>query len=1152
MKQITEACGCCEGIEIVTPQPTSNRLGLTELSYRIGTHATFLETMLARLSSSDYPKLAELRTREISDPAIALLDAWAVVADVLTFYNERIINEGYLRTATERRSILELARLVGYKLRSGVASSVYLAYTLDANTKNDVLIPKGARSQSIPDSGDLPQSFETSEDLKARAKWNNLRPRLTQPQTKESIKPISNNNVRIYLKGVSTNLKPNDPLLIDFNDGEIPTFDRVKEVKTEPNANRTLVILQSTETVTSQKENNNIGLIDDLNKPPSVQPANSLRFGRNLKAQFVGNVIATQQSNSASINADSSTLFHETTGTQAAAIKPTPSELLRTTLASGEASHSALKTFAPALHETFATAATNAKVTLENVIRVYALRVKAAPFGHNAPLEPIKNRDNLVIGFKEWDLKKSTGVTTENFEIVTQIVPSGDIINVAGKIQQINLNVTTQETGLDISAVVTIDSNVLEISKRSLKSEPPFDIDFPAANDVITVSTTVLSDIENIHTQIMRVYTFRNRLLEIKLIYDSDRQTGKFTVTVSSDGSDPTTIIAPSLNIRGSASALLETTVKGTRQIPSLSQTTEKSNEVSLDAPYGQIIPNSWIVLERPNAVGIIKQIVISQVERASERSRADYGITAKGTHITLNKDWLDLDKDTFAVIRGTTIHAQSEELELAEEPITENICGGSEQLIELDDYYESLEAGRWVIVSGEREIEGTSGVRFSELAMLASVSQDTRNIGVAEERKGNKLHTFIKLANKLEYCFKRETLAIYGNVVKATHGETRNEVLGSGNGAKALQSFTLKQPPLTYIPASNPSGVDSTLNVYVNDVKWHETDTLVGLTSTSRNFITKTDDENKTTLIFGNGREGLRLPTGIENIKTEYRNGIGKQGNVKSEQISLLATKPLGVKAVINPLRASGGADRENRDQARKNVPLALKALDRLVSVQDYEDFTRIFAGIGKARATELSDGRRQIVHLTIAGADDIPIDKSADLYRNLYQALLNNGDPFQAIQVEVRELMLIVIEARIRIQPDYLWESVVTTVRTALLDAFSFERRELGQDVLLSEILSVMQAVRGVAYVDVNMLRGIPEKILDEETKKRKLITPADIVKLFSNSIEDANKAVIKEPFSCLPVNLAAYEKDVLHPAQLAFLTPEVPATLNLIQII
>ena len=41
-------CGCCEGLEPLTPLSTVNRPGLPALSYRIGTHSTFLETMKAR------------------------------------------------------------------------------------------------------------------------------------------------------------------------------------------------------------------------------------------------------------------------------------------------------------------------------------------------------------------------------------------------------------------------------------------------------------------------------------------------------------------------------------------------------------------------------------------------------------------------------------------------------------------------------------------------------------------------------------------------------------------------------------------------------------------------------------------------------------------------------------------------------------------------------------------------------------------------------------------------------------------------------------------------------------------------------------------------------------------------------------------------
>ena len=230
-----QPCGCCEGIEIVTPESEANRPGLAALAYRVGTHATFFETMLARLSNFylDIPSvdgsgtdriypLKQLTTRDPGDPSIALLDAWAVVADVLTFYQERIANEGFLRTATERRSILELARLVGYKPRPGVASSVYLAFTVSNGFKGD--IPAGTRAQSIPGAGETAQFFETSDKLPARDAWNNLKPRLTRPQVITPPKPRGAGAIAtgadvidtLYFQGISTNLKTGDAVLFVF------------------------------------------------------------------------------------------------------------------------------------------------------------------------------------------------------------------------------------------------------------------------------------------------------------------------------------------------------------------------------------------------------------------------------------------------------------------------------------------------------------------------------------------------------------------------------------------------------------------------------------------------------------------------------------------------------------------------------------------------------------------------------------------------------------------------------------------------------------------------------------------------------------------------------------------------------------------------
>ena len=133
----TDACGCCEGL--AEPAPVRNDPGLPALRYRVDTQPGFYARMLQSLplaradaSQPDSPRpLARLLSRSSDDPTVAFVDACACVADVLTFYEERIANEGFLRTATERRSVLELARAIGYELKPGVAASVYLSFTVE-------------------------------------------------------------------------------------------------------------------------------------------------------------------------------------------------------------------------------------------------------------------------------------------------------------------------------------------------------------------------------------------------------------------------------------------------------------------------------------------------------------------------------------------------------------------------------------------------------------------------------------------------------------------------------------------------------------------------------------------------------------------------------------------------------------------------------------------------------------------------------------------------------------------------------------------------------------------------------------------------------------------------------------------------------------
>ena len=786
----------------------------------------------------------------------------------------------------------------------------------------------------------------------------------------------------------------------------------------------------------------------------------------------------------------------------------------------------------------------------------HVLRIKAAPFGHNAPLKPIRNAQGIIIDQEEWPLAErglkltltiaATDKTTHISELFEQIFGPDPL-----QLQRLSFAISVSDDEGEASAPLSLD----QMKVTGSTDAPTFSATLP---ELRRVQSTI-----QVTTQIVSAGQWRVGEITVGLVCGN--KAAKFVVASASesrgfqlkiDDDQGRTVSAGSALWHrvggGEVAAFLNKDLRITRFAPQLASERQRFT-IALDAMYDQIKPDSWAIIVRGDKSWVRK------IEQVHTISKAAYGMSGRVTQLVLEgdvqkEDWLDASDTTLLTLRNTTIYAQSEPLTIVDEPITSDVA---DKYIVLDGLYDGLEEGRWVIVSGERT---DLGVVDSELAMIASVREGfgtddsgaevtssttlTSVRGEVEESSsappGDTLHTKIFFVVPLANSYKRDTVTIYGNVVKATHGETRKEVLGSGDGRQGHQRFTLKQKPLTYLAAASATGAASTLEVRVNDVLWHKAEDLTDAGPNDRVYVTQADDEENTTVVFGDGLAGARLPSGVENIRATYRNGIGRPGNVAAQQISLLATRPLGVKGVINPLDATGGADRDTRDQARRNAPLGVTALDRLVSVRDYADFALTYAGIGKASAMRLSDGRRQAVHLTIAGLDDIPIAKSSDLYRGLTQALHRLGDPQQQVIIETRDQVLLVIKARVRLLSDYEWETTEPRIRSAMLTAFGFDGRDLGQPVYCSEIIRVIESVPGVAFVDVDLLAGV---------SGADIATAADLeakLKELAQSTTGANPVPPEQPIAA---NLARRDSTgEIHAAQLAFLSPALPQTLML----
>ena len=223
--------------------PVTPPAGLPALPYSPGDRQQFLAQMLAALARTDTGgKPFGLRTQALDDPTVALLDAWATVADVIAFYQERIANEGYLRTATQPGSLLALAQLVGYQPRPGLAASVWLAYSLQPDPADTaVVLPAGLLAQSVPGTGELPQTFETTGELVARPSWNTLGVRTTGPVTAPNgLSQLTS----LAFQGVTTGLAANDVILLFDGGGATPTPVLVQAVSVDLASQVTSVTLQ--------------------------------------------------------------------------------------------------------------------------------------------------------------------------------------------------------------------------------------------------------------------------------------------------------------------------------------------------------------------------------------------------------------------------------------------------------------------------------------------------------------------------------------------------------------------------------------------------------------------------------------------------------------------------------------------------------------------------------------------------------------------------------------------------------------------------------------------------------------------------------------------------------------------------------------------
>jgi hypothetical protein len=144
-------------------------------------------------------------------------------------------------------------------------------------------------------------------------------------------------------------------------------------------------------------------------------------------------------------------------------------------------------------------------------------------------------------------------------------------------------------------------------------------------------------------------------------------------------------------------------------------------------------------------------------------------------------------------------------------------------------------------------------------------------------------------------------------------------------------------------------------------------------------------------------------------------------------------------------------------------------------VSIRDYRDFARAFAGIAKAHALWIPAGPGRGVFVTVAGELGAAVPETSDTYGFLLQALRDYGDALVPLRLASYVDTRFRTRVAVKVGEDADDAIVLPAVAARLREAFGFGAREFGQGVSVDEVSAVAQAVAGVEAVHVAELHRV-----------------------------------------------------------------------------